>query len=520
MLKHYSFSFFFKHTVIYLFQNYSTMKKRILLLSMLFAILSLCNQPTATADISSFPDTDFSDLDGNTHNLRDYLNEGKIVIMAFWIVSESSCIAKLPVLEEVWQTHGPNGTNTTMVLGIEGAVETVDAAVQAIRNGGSATYPLINTVAGCSDKPNCGNPHYYVVCPDGGGSWSYVNQDLNGETLMAHIDGLIGGCEVFEKDASVLDLKSFDNVICEDVVQPTFTLYNRGSETLTSVDIEVSLNGTLSETFNWTGSLAQYDTEIVNLTPFDAPAETGVYELELKAVNPNGSADQNAVNDSKIADMVVIAPELRDELALYISPDFYPEEVQWELVNQDGIILGHGEGYTGDFLEYICVERGSCYEFILYDANADGFEVGHGELYQNGCEIFAFTSDDHDGLYTRFEFCLSAEFEECDEIPEDPGNTGNNNGAVGIEDVTNGNAFNLYPNPTQGQLNIAINTNLKATDVQVKIRDLAGKTYAFAAADYDNHNIKLDVSNLMDGVYFVEVSGSDWHKMKKVVVTH
>ena len=131
------------------------MKKRILLLSMLFAILSLCNQPTATADISSFPDTDFSDLDGNTHNLRDYLNEGKIVIMAFWIVSESSCIAKLPVLEEVWQTHGPNGTNTTMVLGIEGAVETVDAAVQAIRNGGSATYPLINTVAGCSDKPNC-----------------------------------------------------------------------------------------------------------------------------------------------------------------------------------------------------------------------------------------------------------------------------------------------------------------------------------------------------------------------------
>lgn len=484
------------------------MKIKQLLFTLVSCLCFLAFQ-TIHADISDFPNTDFIDLDGETHNMREYLEEGKIVVMAFWVASESSCIAKLPAIEELWQTHGPNGTNTTIILGIEGAVETADASVQAIRNSGAASYPLINTVAGCSDKPNCGNPHYYVVCPDGGGSWSYVNQSLSGESLVNHVTALINGCEVYEHDASVLDLKGFDNVICDDVVAPVFTLYNRGSETLTSADIEIQFNGAVVNTVPWTGNLAQFETEVVTLADFDAPTETGVYDLTLTAINPNGNADENTVNNTKVQPLVVIAPEYRDELALFVSPDFYPEEVQWELKTTDGIILGHGKDYTGDFLETICVERGACYEFTLYDANADGFEIGHGELFQNGCEIFSFTSDDHDGLYTSFEFCLASTFEECDELPE----------VVGI-DAPTVQELNIYPNPATTTVNIDLQLN-ELSDVFVSIRDLTGKTVTKNAyTNITQTNLRLDISDLAQGVYILELGKENgvFH-VEKLVVT-
>lgn len=487
------------------------MIKRLLFTAlMLFCVLSL---PVSQleAGIDEFPNTTFTDIDQNEHNLREYLAEGKIVIMAYWVASESSCIAKFPALEEIWQMHGPNGTNTTMLLGIEGAVETSDAAVQAVKTNGSATYPLINTVAGCSDKPNCGNPHYYVVCPDDGGTWSYVNQNLNGDQLVEHVNALIGGCAVFERDASVLDMQSFDNVICNDIVEPSFTLYNRGTDALTNVDIEVSMDGTLVNTYNWTGSLEQFETATVQIDAFAAPAETGVYNMTLRAVNPNGGGDQNEVNDSKEASLVVIAPELRDELTLFISPDFYPQEVQWELMNQDGIVLGHGEGYNGDFLETICVERGACYEFFLYDANADGIDTGHGELYQNGCEIFAFTSDDHDGLYTKFEFCLSAEFEECDDVPEDPGN---GNQSTDVTDVVS-NAFNVYPNPSTGMVQVNLSGLEGQLDAQVF--DLSGQLVK--GLNLTTGTTAVDLSDLNTGVYFIQIENTKGTFVQKLVLS-
>ncbi len=462
--------------------------------------------------IDEFPDTDFTDIDGNEHNLRDYLAEGKIVIMAYWVASESSCIAKLPALEEVWQAHGPNGTNTTMLLGIEGAGETIDAAVQAVKNNGSATYPLINTVAGCSDKPNCGNPHYYVVCPDGGGTWSYVNQNLSGDQLVAHIGALIGSCEVFERDASVLNTQSFDNVICEETVQPSLTLYNRGTEVLSTLDLQVEMAGEVIATQSWMGSLEQFETTVVTLDAFAAPAETGVYEMTIRAVNPNGGADQNIVNDEKDVSMVVIAPELRDELSLFVSPDFYPQEVQWNLQNTDGVILGHGEGYTGDFLETICVERGACYEFILYDANADGFDMGHGELYQNGCEIFAFTSDDHNGLHTKFEFCLSAEFDECDEVPDEPVQGGNT--TTDLEEVS-AELIQLFPNPASGSVSLQLSHQTAVYKVQ--LLNVSGQL--IEQINFVDNDLSFGVDHLEAGIYLVSMLTEKGVSTEKLMIS-
>ena len=485
-------------------------------------IFTLSYQPlTAGGTIDAFPDKVFTDIEGNDHSLRGYLAEGKVVIMAFWVASDPTCIAKLPALEEIYQKHGPNGTNTTIILGIESVAETVDATVLAIKNNGQASYPLINTVAGCSDKPNCGAPHYYVVCPDDGGYWNSVDQSKNGDQLVNHLEKLIEGCATYEYDAAVLNFGDFDNVICDGKVTPTFTLYNRGETSLNNVDLEVTLDGEVVYTEAWTGNLDQYATEVITLNSFDAPTETGVYDMVVRTVNPNGKEDQNTINDSKKSSLVVIAPELRDELALYVSPDFYPEEVEWELKNEDGVVLGHGEDYSGDFLEFICVERGACYEFIIYDSNADGFESGFGNLYQNGCEIFEFTSDDHNGIYTSFEFCLSEEQKDCDEVPDEPKEEEEPT-TTDINDYVLNNGINMYPNPVNnGILNINIDKSLTGQNdvMNIHISNIDGKNYGIFELKTTG-NTSLNVQHLPQGVYFVNINSEAWTYQQKIVIAH
>ena len=70
---------------------------------------------------------------------------------------------------------------------------------------------------------------------------------------------------------------------------------NFGNNTLTSVDVELRVDGILLATVNWTGSLDYGEVDTVSF-PF-VPAATGTHNICIKTVNPNGGNDGNTSND-------------------------------------------------------------------------------------------------------------------------------------------------------------------------------------------------------------------------------
>ena len=77
--------------------------------------------------------------------------------------------------------------------------------------------------------------------------------------------------------------------------------------------------------------------------------------------------------------------------------------------------------------------------------------------------------------------------------------------SVGVMEVDNKAAFNVYPNPTSGIVNIASAQKVSA----VRIIDLTGKSVV------ETNQTKIDVSTLNKGIYFVEVTLENGAKSTK-----
>lgn len=76
---------------------------------------------------------------------------------------------------------------------------------------------------------------------------------------------------------------------------------------------------------------------------------------------------------------------------------------------------------------------------------------------------------------------------------------------VGIEE-TNASGFTMYPNPTTGVLNFTLTENST-----VEVFDVLGNTVA--AKQFTTGNAQIDLSNQLNGVYFVRVNGTNAQRL-------
>ncbi len=67
------------------------------------------------------PDFEFSDLNGNTHHLYQYLDEGKVVFVKFFACHCPNCWAyhNTETLRNVYNNYGPEGTDQIRVIMID-----------------------------------------------------------------------------------------------------------------------------------------------------------------------------------------------------------------------------------------------------------------------------------------------------------------------------------------------------------------------------------------------------------------
>ena len=172
---------------------------------------------------------------------------------------------------------------------------------------------------------------------------------------------------------------SANDVVCASATDIEVTFRNYGSQPLTSCDFSYDINGGTPATYNWTGNMASGATETVTITNVSFTPQAS-NTVNWVASNPNGQVDQNGSNNTSTTSFThwdlngdVINGIDPGQIDISILTDGYGSETTWEIIAEDGTIVGSGGPYSNNtqYNETAFVGVG-CYSFALYDSYGDG----------------------------------------------------------------------------------------------------------------------------------------------------
>jgi hypothetical protein len=278
-------------------------------------------------------------------------------------------------------------------------------------------------------------------------------------------------------------LKDISEIIdqCGSEIAPEITIQNLGSNTLTSLDIDYSVNGGTVETYTWTGNLTSLQSETIELPAIPYTVQsTNTVSVSLPADDNNANNEGTIDFDEAIGGTGTVY--------LTLNTDNWGSEVRWNLYDEAGNSLYSGGPYPNNtqITETFQLTEG-CYTFDLRDTYGDGGGVTFLED-SNGVQLFFTNGNYGSGVISNFS----------------------SDGVLGIGDTAL-NSFVLYPNPTNTELHlegigiadIAV-YNILGSEIMV-IKDASEK-------------VRLDVSSLQTGTYFVKVTSIQGTITKKFVV--
>ena len=444
------------------------------------------------------PNFTLTDIDGNSHTMYDYLDEGKVVILDFFATWCGPCNSNADEVERVWQDYGPDGTDeiTMFLLESSGRSDSDLAALQSFINEHNVTCPTFDECEETnvpSDYEIGYFPTYYVVYSDR----SYKQVSGSSTTIYQTMVDAIGenpGLSTANFDAKILEFEDPKGSFCTDSIRPKLTIQNYGTENLTAVNIKSIIDGEVEDTFNWTGSLAQYEIEQVVLNDI-TDIDPGEHAFTFTVEDPNGETDEENSNNSKDSEFIIIDDGVT--LTLQINTDNYPTETSWELLDNDNNSFTSGDGFTNansTYTKYVCVYSNSCYTFVLYDSYGDGNSGMEINIYMDG-ELIGTIDDFNSGSSTSVDFCT---------YPASSDNMFTNK--IG--------GLSIYPNPFKDQLSISFNNEGKRA--RIKIYNQTG--YLVKSMSTDDQKVELNTEDLSGGIYFVNIEIDNGSVTKKIVL--
>ena len=167
--------------------------------------------------------------------------------------------------------------------------------------------------------------------------------------------------------------------VCATSVTPVIRVRNNGEQTLTSLDVSYSLDGTEIGTLTWTGALAYAEIEDVTLSDI-APAE-GNHTFSFTVSNPNGGTDENATNDTATSDFFMNTTG--SGVTISVGGGSWDSEIGWSL-DLNGTVLASGG--AGSVTE--CIPNG-CFTFNMTDSYGDGWNGGTYTLTDDAGNVLA-----------------------------------------------------------------------------------------------------------------------------------
>jgi len=299
------------------------------------------------------------------------------------------------------------------------------------------------------------------------------------------------------------------NAICGTSASPEVTFKNYGNAPLTSLDIDYSINGGTTNTYNWTGNLSSGATEIITL-PAVSFTTLANNTVTFSLIDPNGNLDQNLANNDGSTSFTHYATAgqvssgfVAGNVTIDITTDAYGSETTWKLIDDNGIVVADGGPYNnlsaaGETIqptETATVNLNECYTFIIEDSYGDGMNGQYG--------AGGYTIEDASGNIISQNGSHVASSADFQTIDQENFNVDNANTAI----LDNSNIISVYPNPVKNQLNI------KGNIESVEIYDVFGKLVLTSTKNTIN---TIDLAN---GVYILNIQSNNKIITKRITVT-
>lgn len=325
------------------------------------------------------PNLSVTDLNGESHEVYEYLDQGKTVILDFFYVNCTHCEDGAPYLDEFWQNYGPFGTDELQVLSLEVGNATNESVIET-----ASSWGINNPVANLNQIPEAYTPFinayptYIIICPDK--SMLKVVDFVYPETILSWEQSL-NTCDFGE---NFTDLMIFPPEVlhCQNNVNANIIIGNVGSTLINEFTIDVFVDSTYHSSINWNHILPPLSN--TNETPYPITFESNeingeVIEFEIQ----NNGADANTSNNNAFHDLTDGINTDNSNINIQIQLDNYPTDLIWSLTNSSGeiIIEGNGGNYNPNQLVdiYTTLDINECYTFMVIDIAEDGVCCSFGE---------------------------------------------------------------------------------------------------------------------------------------------
>jgi len=327
-------------------------------------------------------------------------------------------------------------------------------------------------------------------------SWNPVNSDSTNQLMYwldpnqsaaQFVNGYdpTGGVPV-QVDPLVGSVGGVSGTFCGALLSPTVSISNGGAVTLTSLTINYGYDGANNLTYNWSGSLAQWQSTTITLPP--ASLGGGNHSFSASVSNPNTGVDENNLNNTQSSNFVVVING--QTVVMDLTLDCYGSETSWELQNASGTVLYSGNGYQDNAagLNSVnwCLDYG-CYSYIINDSYGDGIyglpfcqNSGSVEISYLGDSLTGISTDSSDfGNQAVLPFCVDQ---------------------ISLDEL-NRVALNVFPNPAQNILFLSAQSHL----TRYSILDLSGKTVLTQTLE-NTLQTPVNIAFLSKGMYTVLVT--------------
>lgn len=283
-------------------------------------------------------------------------------------------------------------------------------------------------------------------------------------------------------DVALHEISSVIKKNCSGKVDPTLTVKSFGTQTVTSMEIEVTdEKGNVLNTYNWSGNEAQGTEFRVMMPEFDIQG-ANTLNFNLKKINNN---DDAYPYDNYLSKGIESAESHPGDLYIQVKSASDPNRFYLELKNMETneiVDEWHFEQGSHAYKFYAAIPSIGCYRLSVISPNGDGCGNGLGMIKDGNGAVFMQFGASLNVFTNRF----AMEF-ECDN--------------AGVDENT-ANTLTIFPNPASNQINI------EGRDIcEVMIYNALGQMIYTKSCDIDN--IVIETTSFDEGIYLVNVKRTD-----------
>jgi hypothetical protein len=364
-----------------------------------------------------------------------------------------------------------------------------------------------------------------LVSPGGTAEIDYgVNGSVLGEANYLVSNQLVTyGAPNFETDAAIEAIMRPSQRVEFERLNPACNLpqiiiKNTGSATLTSLQIDYGVQGGMSDSYEWTGSLDFLETEIVTLPVDDVhfwntDQSDSIFEVTVSS--PNGGQDEYA-NNNYLTSAFAEATILDDpDLILQTRTNNRASENRYTIKDYAGnVVLQRNIMFNNSVYDDEISLPAGCYSLDFEDDGDDGLEfwywavigqnVGNGQLafkrvITPTASIPVKTFDPDFGGGLKFDFV----------IPQ----------SEAADEIENPMRFSVFPNPAMDEITIEL-FGFPNQRLQVQLTDLTGKVLKSTTIDHD-FNTQIHPFRLPEvagGMYFLKITNGEQVRTREIVI--